>query len=347
MAKNRFRDLGLQIGQLPTGPKNHIVDVPEVWVGHCTKIENAPKTIRTGVTVVLPFQNNIWKEHCFAGYYSLCGHGEMTGMHWVKEGGLLNSGIGLTGSFQVGTVYETLQEFCLPGYGLPVVAETSDAFLNGRQRNLITKSDVLSAMQNASQNETQEGNIGGGTGMVCFQFKGGIGSSSRLIKIEQQTYTLGVLVQANFGLRHQLIINGIAVGEKIGNTVPLPTDISNEKNSIIVIIATDAPLLPHQCERVSARSALGLAKTGCQGQNMSGDLILTFSTGNRIVPNQKIVNHISSINNNEINLLFTAAIEATEEAVLNALCAAETLSGFENRTVSHLPHELIKKYCFQ
>ncbi len=344
MAKNRLRDLGLQIGKLPTGPKNHIVDVPEVWVGHCTKIENAPKIIRTGVTVILPFQNNIWKEHCFAGYYSLCGHGEMTGMHWVKEGGLLNSGIGLTGSFQVGTVYETLQEFCLPGYGLPVVAETSDAFLNGRQRNLINKADVLSAVQNASQNETQEGNIGGGTGMVCFQFKGGIGSSSRLIKIEQQTYTLGVLVQANFGLRHQLIINGIAVGEKIGNTVPLPTDISNEKNSIIVIIATDAPLLPHQCERVSARSALGLAKIGCQGQNMSGDLILTFSTGNRILPNQKVINHIASINNNEINALFTATIEATEEAVLNALCAAETLSGFENRTVHQLPHELIKKY---
>lgn len=347
MTKTRLRDLGIIIGNLPTGQKNHIVDVPDIWIGHCTKVEDKPKTIRSGVTVVLPFKNNIWNEHCFAGYYSLCGHGEMTGMHWVKEGGLLNSGIGLTGSFQVGTVYSTLQEFCLPGYGLPVIAETSDAYLNGRQRNLINKEDVLLAIQNANSNETGEGNIGGGTGMVCFQFKGGIGSASRKICIDQKTYTLGVLVQANFGLRDHLTINGVTLGQKIGTSIPLPTLISEEKNSIIVIIATDAPLLPHQCERISARAALGLAKTGCQGQNMSGDLILTFSTGNKISPNEKIVKNIASINNNEINSLFTAAIEATEEAVLNSLCAAETLTGFENRTVYKLPHELIKQHCIK
>ena len=343
MSQKRARDLGVIVGRLPVGKLNSITDVPGVLVGHSTVIEDSPRIIRSGITTILPNNGKIWEEHCYAGIHALNGHGEVTGAHWIKEGGLLNSAIALTGSFNVGLTYSVLQEFCLPGYGLPVVAETSDAFLNGRQRNLITREHILDSIKNASSALAPEGNVGGGTGMVCYQFKGGIGSSSRKIVIDNQEYIVGVLVQANYGLREQLIINGQAIGKTITKDVtPLPISDEKEKNSIITIIATNAPLLPYQCNRLAQRSSLGLAKLGCMGQNMSGDLMLAFSTGNVISPNKKIVDGIKSVNNNEMNILFEAVIESTEESVLNALFAAETMVGFEGRKVFQFPVEKLK-----
>lgn len=338
MAQKRARELGLSFGELPIGELNSITDVPGVLVGHTTVIEDHPRVIRSGVTTILPNNGKIWEEHCYAGIHSLNGHGEITGAHWIKEGGLLNSAIGLTGSFNVGLTYSVLQEFCLPGYGLPVVAETSDAFLNGRQRNLISREHILASIKNANSEKVAEGNVGGGTGMICYQFKGGIGSASRKVLIDHQEFVVGVLVQANYGLREHLIINGKPIGKSINSSItPLPTSEDKEKNSVIVIIATNAPLLPYQCNRLAQRSGLGLAKLGCAGHNMSGDLMLAFSTGNTILPNKKILNGIKSINNNEMNILFDAVIDATEESVVNALVAAETMVGFEGRKVFGFP----------
>lgn len=345
MVQMRARDLGLVVGELPTGELNSITDVPGVLVGHTTVIEDQPRVIRSGVTTILPNNGKIWEEHCYAGIHSLNGHGEITGAHWIKEGGLLNSAIGLTGSFNVGLTYSVLQEFCMPGYGLPVVAETSDAYLNGRQRNLITREHILASIKNANAGMVTEGNVGGGTGMVCYQFKGGIGSASRKVLIDHQEFVVGVLVQANYGLREQLIINGKPIGKTIdGSITPLPTSVEKEKNSVLVIIGTNAPLLPYQCNRLAQRSGLGLAKLGCAGHNMSGDMMLAFSTGNTILPNKKILNAIKSINNNEMNILFDAVIEATEESVVNALVAAETMVGFEGRKVFEFPKNYLMNH---
>jgi D-aminopeptidase len=303
----------MRIGELEPGPRDSIADVA-VRVGHTTLIEG--DDVRTGVTVVVPPPLPL-----FAGAHRLNGNGELTGLEWIRESGLLTTPIGLTNTHSVGVVRDALVaaqvEAGQEQWHLPVVGETWDGRLNDINGFHVRAEHVQAALASASDDVAQ-GNVGGGTGMICHGFKGGIGSASR----RAGEYTVGVLVQANHGRRSRLQIEGIPVGRELDD-VPLPG------GSIIVVVATDAPLLPHQCERVAQRAALGIARTGGAGENSSGDLLLCFST-------QEVAETVRMLPNESIDPVFYAAIEGTEAAIVNALLAAETMTGRDGLTVHAL-----------
>jgi D-aminopeptidase len=343
MKRRRLRDLGLDIGRLPAGPHNAITDVSGVRVGHTTLIRDQPRVIRTGLTVILPRGGTVWSQPVFAGYHAFNGAGEMTGMAWIQESGLLETPIGITNTNQVGLVRDSLIDHAANrlkegAFVLPVVGETLDAWLNDINAFSLTREHVFAAIDNAADGPVAEGNVGGGTGMICHDFKGGIGTASRQVKNKQQTYTVGALVQANYGARHELRVDGVPVGQAIPDElVPVPRRRRASAGSIIVVIATDAPLLPIQCQRLAQRATVGLARVGGLGHNASGDLFLAFSTGNQIPVDGVQAFDVKMLPHDRLNPIFEAVAEAVEESILNALCMAETITGFQGRTVHALP----------
>ena len=335
----RARDLGIGIGSLTPGPLNAITDVAGVRVGHATLVEG--DDVRTGVTVVLPHEGAPWADPVFAGAHRLNGNGEVTGLEWVRESGMLHSPIAVTNTHSVGIVRDALVAWESQERGgsrdfwsLPVVGETWDGVLSDVNGMHVRAAHVGAALESASDGPVPEGNVGGGTGMICHGFKGGIGTASRVAE-EAGGATVGVLVQANQGSREQLRVAGYPVGEAISTTEvssPGAFDIDSA-GSIIAVVATDAPLLPGQCARLAQRTGLGVARTGGLGEHFSGDLFVAFATGNRGLPPNEIRDDVpvsipvDMLSNRWITPLFQAVVEATEEAILNALLAAETTTG--------------------
>lgn len=348
MTRARLRDLGITIGKLPTGPHNAITDVPGVLVGHTTLIYNEPRVARTGVTMIVPREGNIWHDNAFAACHTFNGTGELTGTHWIAESGLLCYPIGLTNSHQVGLVRDSVVAYGreLPEAGLSalsVAAETYDGWLNDIDAFHLTREHVVAALANARSGPVAEGNVGGGTGMICHDFKGGIGTASRLVGTPNGQFTVGVLVQTNYGDREDLRVAGAPVGALLGpERVPLPWNESPYGGSILVIIATDAPLLPVQCSRLARRATVGVARTGGVGHHSSGDIFLAFATGNHLPERATGCYDLKMLPHPQLTPFFEAVAEATQEAILNALTAAETMTGFMGRTAHALPLEELK-----
>ncbi len=332
--KPRARDLGIDIGRLPRGAGNAITDVAGIRVGQTTLIEG--DDVRTGVTVVLPPP-----EPLFAGCHRINGNGELTGLEWVRDSGLLTTPIALTNTHSVGVVRDALIAEAPPGedaWSLPVVGETWDGFLNDINGFHVRPEHVQAAFASASDGAVSEGAVGGGTGMICHGFKGGIGTSSRTV---EDGWTVGALVQANHGARRRLRVNGVPVGERIGpERVPLPGP-PEGAGSIIVVLATDAPLIPGQCEHLARRAGFGIARTGGLGENSSGDFALCFATGNRGLAADGAELELRMLNDKRINALYEAVVDVVEESILNALLAAETMTGRAGHTVHALPHDLL------
>lgn len=370
MTRRRLRDLGFRVGTMPTGKHNAITDVSGVSVGHVTIIADSPVPIRTGVTAINPIAGEVWKQHLAAGFHRFNGGGEMTGTHWVEEAGMLNSPICLTSVWSVGIVRDTLLRYPIthrdyPDRMLrPMVAETNDSILNYGVHQAITPDHVVQAIETAKGGPVAEGAVGSGTGMMAFEFKSGIGTSSRIASTPVGEFTVGVLVQANFGARDELRVDGVPVGREIDyDMVASPRRRKAPAGSIIILVATDAPLLPTQCNRLAQRAAVGLGRVGGIGHNLSGDLILSFSTGN-LFPNPPEVAMLLSdykpeqdiglyegvkvLAHRHLNPLFQGVAEATEEAIVNSLTMAETMTGVAGRTVHALPldclSEVMKKY---
>lgn len=348
MTRARLRDLGIIIGELPPGLFNAITDVPGVCVGHTTLIADKPRVARTGVTVIRPRYGEIYADQCFAGYHSFNGNGEMTGLLWLDESGQLGTPIAITNTHQVGIVRDALVDYeaCHhpdAAWLLPVVAETYDGWLNDINGFHITHDHVFTALDAAATGAVDEGNVGGGTGMICHDFKGGIGTSSRVVEIGDETFTVGALVQANYGDRRDLRVDGTPVGREISaEETPLPWEESRGVGSIIIVVATDAPLLPYQCRRLAQRATVGLARVGGIGHNGSGDIFLAFATGNHIPYDAVAPTSIRYVPNRQMNPLFYATVEAVEESILNALTAAETMVGQYGRTAHALPLERLQ-----
>jgi D-aminopeptidase len=339
-----LRDIGIRIGDLPTGAHNAITDVPGVTVGHATVVHDEPSVARTGVTMIVPRDGEIWSDYVFAAWHNFSGNGEMTGLPWIEETGLLGSPIGITNTHQVGLVRDFLVRAGVESgvdqaFHLPVVGETWDGWLSDIDSFPLTEADARSAFESASGGPVAEGCVGGGTGMICHEFKGGIGTSSRVV----EGHTVGVLVQANYGRRADLRIDGVAVGRQIGLAeVPSPWDEPPSGGSIIVIAATDAPLLPVQCNRVAKRIAVGLGRVGGYGHDSSGDIFLMFATGNRL-PARSEPWSLETLPNKAMDGLFHGVADATEEAILNALCAAETTTGQKGRTAHAIPLDRVRE----
>lgn len=351
----RARDLGIPL-EGTTGRLNAITDVKGVEVGYTTLISGEGKgAARTGVTAILP-QGKKFNGRLFAAWHALNGNGEMTGTTWIEESGMLGSPVMITSTFSVGVVKDAVLEWSfknLPkGSGdtsLAVVAETYDDFLNDVAGFHIKTEHAFQALNSAHSGPLAEGNVGGGTGMIAFGFKGGTGTSSRVLPEKDGGYTLGVLVQANYGVRRLFTVAGVPVGKEITDLILTEGKGDQESGSIVVIIATDAPLLPHQLKRIARRASLGIAAVGGKGGNSSGDIFLAFSTAN---PDQtskdREVAQVAMLPNDKITPLFEATVQATEEAVLNAMVAAETMKGNNGNVVYALPHdrlrEALKKY---
>ncbi len=348
MSRQRIRDLGITIGQLPTGKYNAITDVPGIWVGHCTLIEDTPRVARTGVTVVVPREGRIWQDYAFAGSYSFNGNGEMTGLLWLEESGMLGSPIALTNTHAVGIARDALTKYWVErgtgsGFLLPVAAETYDGWLSDINAFHIQESHIYQALDEARTGGVSEGNVGGGTGMICHGFKGGIGTASRLVSTQLGYYTVGVLVQANYGDRSFLRVDGVPVGLEITpEVVSLPWNNPPSGGSIIVIIATNAPLLSVQCKRLARRATVGLARVGGLGHNSSGDVFLAFATGNHLLDNVSGLQEIKMLPHDQLDPFFQAVAEGVEEAILNALSAASTVEGFQGRVAHALPLDQLK-----
>jgi D-aminopeptidase len=356
-SKPRARDLGVPFDGTP-GSLNAITDVKGVEVGHTTLIsgEGPLKVgvgpVRTGVTAVLPRGKNS-RDAVFAGWFSLNGNGEMTGSHWVEDSGFLDGPIMITNTHSVGVVRDAViqwkvkrGESDMEGYwwSLPVVAETWDGYLNDINGFHVKAEDAIHALESAAGGPVAEGSVGGGTGMICNEFKGGIGTSSRVISAKEGGYTVGVLVQCNYGEREQLRIAGIPVGREIS----APKVWDNDTGSIIVVVATDAPLIPTQLKRLARRVSLGLGRNGSYSGDGSGDLFIAFSTANPRAISPKGIQKVAMLPNARLDPLFLATVQATEEAVVNAMVAADTMTGANNHTVIGLPHEklreVLKKY---
>jgi D-aminopeptidase len=355
--RRRARDLGITIGALPTGPHNAITDVEGVRVGHTTLISGegplvvGQGPVRTGVTVVLPHAGNVGQEPIFAGSHVLNGNGEMTGLIWVNESGLLTSPVAITNTHSVGVVRDAIIAYDIQhgggtsldaSWSLPVVAETYDGVLNDINGLHVKPDHVFAAFDQASDEPVAEGCVGGGTGMIAHGFKGGIGTSSRVLPPGKGGWTVGVLVQANHGQRRLLRVDGVPVGQMIGpDEVPLPWQMpAAGTGSIIVLVATDAPLLPTQCRRLAQRATLGIARTGGLGENSSGDIFLAWSTANRgrYQPTRPGVPlDVQMLHHDALTPLFEAVADATEEAIVNALCMATTTTGIDGRTAHALP----------
>jgi D-aminopeptidase len=355
--KPRARDLGVPFDGKP-GPLNAITDVKGVEVGHTTlisgegtlKVGTGP--VRTGVTAVFPRGKNS-KDQVFAGWFTLNGNGEMTGTTWVEESGFLDGPVMITNTHSVGVVRDAVIAWRVKhgppdpdGYwwSLPVVAETWDGYLNDVNGFHVKPEHVFHALESAHSGSVEEGNVGGGTGMVCNEFKGGIGTASRVLNTKQGGYTVGVLVQCNYGSRDQLRIAGVPVGREI----PEQRTRKDDVGSIIVVVATDAPLIPTQLKRLAKRVSLGLGRNGSYSGDGSGDIFIAFSTANPGAAGTKGLQHLTMLPNDQIDPIFLATVQATEEAVINAMIAAETMTGINNRTVIALPHdrlrEVLKKY---
>jgi len=343
-----LRELGIAIGNLQPGPCNAITDVPGVRVGYAAVVHDEPVVARSGVTVIWPADSDIWESAVFAGCHSFNGNGEMTGTFWLAEQGLLSTPIAIANTHSVGNVRDALldyaaQEGVKRPWLLPVAAETYDGWLNTAERVTISREMVFDALRRAHGGALAEGNVGGGTGMICYEFKGGTGTASRSTEIGGSRFTVGALVQANYGRRDLLLVSGVPVGREIGlDEVPSPKVASDAAGSIIVVIATDAPLLPVQCQRLARRATIGLARAGGIGANGSGDLFIAFSTGNRI-PIQGTLHDARFLGADAMNGLFEAAAEATEEAILNALTGAETMTGRAGRTAFAIPLDRVRE----
>ena len=358
--KPRARDLGIPFSGTP-GKLNAITDVKGVEVGYKTLIEGNGKLItgkgpvRTGVTAIFP-RGKGSLERVFAAWYTLNGNGEMTGTTWVKESGGLGSPVLITNTHSVGVVRDAVIEWYMKklnqsdyagDVSLPVVAETWDGYLNDINGFHIKKQHVFEAMEAATSGPIAEGNVGGGTGMIAHQFKGGTGTSSRKVDEKLGGYTVGVLVQANYGKRELLTIAGVPVGKELTDLMPVfKKDV--DQGSIIVVVATDAPLLPHQLERIAKRVSLGIGVMGGRGGNSSGDIFIAFSTANPELSKDDGLAHLEMLPNERINPLFEAAAAATEEAIVNAMIAAETMEGINGNKVYAIPHDrlvaILKKY---
>jgi len=357
---NRARDLGVPFDGTP-GALNAITDVAGVEVGHSTLIAGDGELkvgvgpIRTGITAILPRGKNS-NDPVFAGWFSLNGNGEMTGTTWVEESGFLEGPVLITNTHSVGIVRDAAVAWRVnrgqgnQPWSLPVVAETWDGWLNDINGFHVKEQHAFEALEKAAGGPVAEGNVGGGTGMICHEFKGGIGTASRKVEVRAPaggggaSYTVGVLVQCNYGLRGQLRIAGVPVGREI----PENPAYSGDDGSIIIVVATDAPLLPHQLKRLARRAALGLARNGSIAGNGSGDIFIAFSTANPGAADPSKNVQLTMVPNDRMNPLFAATVEATEEAIINAMVAAETMTGTNNRKVIALPHDrvrdVLKKY---
>jgi D-aminopeptidase len=345
----RARELGIAVGPGTPGPLDAITDVAGVRVGSVTLVEG--EAVRTGVTVIVPSGG----DELFAGCHTLNGNGEMTGLEWVRESGLLTSPIGLTNTHSVGVVRDALVAAAVRGvpddavaWALPVVAETWDGWLSDINGFHVRAEHVEAALARASGGAVEEGAVGGGTGMICHGFKGGIGTASRVAAGASGGYTVGVLVQANHGRRERLSVGGVPVGRLIGpEVVPDASEAGPAgAGSIIVVCATDAPLLPHQCRRLAQRTALGVARCGGVGEHSSGDIMLAFSTAPQDLPpsaagaaGQPLTVPVTMLADAHITPLYDAAVEATEAAIVNALLAAETMTGRAGHTAHGLEPE--------
>jgi D-aminopeptidase len=351
----RARDLGVPFEGTP-GPLNSITDVKGVEVGYRTLISGEGKLqigigpVRTGVTAIFP-RGKTAVDPVFAGWFAENGNGEMTGTAWVEESGFLYGPVMITNTHSVGIVRDTVIDWQLKHgtpipledwWSLPVVAETWDGELNDINGFHVKPEDAIAAMQDARSGPIAEGNVGGGTGMICFKFKGGTGASSRRLADSEGGYTVGVLVQCNLPERTLRI-----AGVPISSEIPVETHDSN-RGSIIVVVATDAPLLPHQMKRIARRVTLGLGRLGAVSHNDSGDIFIAFSTANAGAGLAQKVSAVQMLPNEQIDALFEATVQATEEAVVNAMVAAKTMSGIDGHTVEALPHdrlrEVLKKY---
>ena len=355
----RARDLGVPFDGIP-GPLNAITDVPGILVGHTTLISGEGQLqvgkgpVRTGVTAILPRGRK--NDPVFAGWYALNGNGEMTGTTWVEESGFLVGPVMLTNTHSVGIVRDAVVAWTYEArlhdpwfsgalWSLPVVAETYDGFLNDINGFHVRKEHVFAALNEATAGPVAEGNVGGGTGMICHDFKGGIGTASRKVGVESGAYTIGVLVQANHGDRQHLTVAGVPVGREISDLQPYaPADDGQSGgSSIIIVVATDAPLLPHQLKRLARRAPLGIGKVGGMGANSSGDIFIAFSTANPGASQRTALSRVDMLPNEQITPLFEATVHATEEAIVNALAAAETMSGVDGNTIYALPHDRLRQ----
>ena len=366
--KPRARDLGIPFVGTP-GVFNAITDVQGVEVGYSTIISgkgentvgNGP--IRTGVTAIFPRGKAKKFSPVYANWYSLNGNGEMTGTTWVTESGFLETPIMITNTNSVGVVRDAVLKWYVDTdwysgedwwYTYPVVAETYDGFLNDIYGFHVKEKHVLEAIENSSSGQIAEGNIGGGTGMMCLGFKGGTGTSSRVLKIKDSSYTVGALVQSNFGAKRNLSIAGVPVGVALKDTLnsvfngPPKSRRQEGDGSIIVIVATDVPLLPHQLKRIAQRIPLGIGIVGGRGSNGSGDIFLAFSTANEGAFNRDNIASITSMPNDLLMPVFEATVQVVEEAIINAMIAAETMEGINGNTSYAIPHEVLvetlKKY---
>ena len=359
--KPRARDLGVPFDGV-TGKFNAITDVLGVEVGYSTIISGEGKNIvgkgpvRTGVTAIFPRGKASKFSPVFANWYSLNGNGEMTGTTWVTESGFLETPIMITNTNSVGEVRQAVLKWFVDTnwyqgeewwYTYPVVAETYDGFLNDIYGFHVKEKHVLEAIDNTKGGKIAEGNVGGGTGMMCLGFKGGTGSSSRIVQIKDSTYTIGALVQANYGRRNSLTIAGVPVGlelkDTLNNELVLPPQSYRQEGdgSIIVVIATDAPLLPFQLKRIAHRVPLGIGKTGGYGSNGSGDIFIAFSTANSESFRRNEFSEANILPNGLISPLFQATVQAVEEAIINAIVAAETMEGINGNKSYAIPHDLL------
>ena len=358
----RARDLGVPFDGTP-GPLNAITDVAGVTVGHSTIIAGDGRLIvgrgpvRTGVTAVFP-RGASNGDPVFGGWFTLNGNGEMTGTTWLEESGFLAGPVLITNTHSVGVVRDAVIEWLVHkgfefDWSLPVVAETWDGALNDINGFHVTKEHAFAALDSARGGPVAEGNVGGGTGMICNQFKGGIGTASRRLAVDRGGYTIGVLVQCNYGSRARLSIAGVPVGQEIPDLLPCydslpgppPTGrrcAAGEKGSIIIVIATDAPLLPHQLKRIARRAALGVGRLGGTGGNPSGDIFVAFSTANPGAARPDANVSVTMLPNERITPLFEATIQATEEAIVNAMVAAESMTGVNGLRVFALPHDRLR-----
>src|SRR6476619_5593776 len=363
----RARDLGIPFDGT-SGKFNAITDVPGVEVGYTTlvsgegKLEVGKGPVRTGVTAILPRGRDAMNDPVFASYFSLNGNGEMTGTAWVEESGFLEGPIVLTNTHSVGVARDAVIAWRLAhggpdaegfAWSLPVVAETWDGWLNDVDGFHVKPEHVANAIAMAQNGAIEEGSVGGGTGMICYEFKGGTGTASRMVPVaavagrgssETKQFAIGVLVQANCGRRPQLTIRGIEVGKRIPGSV-----YKQESGSIIIVVATDAPLLPHQLKRLARRASLGLARTGSVSGNGSGDLFIAFSTANPGVADPAKPTHsVETIPNDRLDGIFDGTVQAVEEAIVNALVANQSMTGRDDHEVDALPHDrlqqLLKEY---
>ena len=357
--KPRARDLGVPFDGAP-GSYNAITDVKGVEVGHTTLISGSGKLevgkgpVRTGVTAIHP-RGKSSNDAVFAAWFTLNGNGEMTGTTWVDDSGFLNGPVMITNTHSVGVVRDAVIAWKvkhgspdMEGYwwSLPVVAETWDGWLNDINGFHVKPEDAWHALDTAHSGPVEEGNVGGGTGMICNEFKGGIGTSSRVLDAKFGGYTVGVLVQCNYGRRDQLRVAGVPVGKEVPDRPAYAT--GDDTGSIIVVVATDAPLIPTQLKRIARRVSLGLGRDGSYSGDGSGDIFIAFSTANPGAVGTKGLHQLTMLPNDSLDPIFLATVQATEEAVINAMIAAETMTGIDNHTVIALPHdrlrEVLKKY---